>query len=139
MIPIPDFVINEHKIQKGTQNNWKRLVGESFIDRDLVICTGDGNMQDPRNLTRVMKRILDSLNVPRIRFHDLRHTHASILISEGVDVVRISDRLGHSNPKITLEYYAHLLPDATDEVADIFHNALQIPSDVPEEEENRER
>lgn len=96
-------------------------------------------MQDPSNLTRVMKRILDSLNVPRIRFHDLRHTHASILISEGVDVVRISDRLGHSNPKITLEYYAHLLPNANDEVAEIFHNALQIPSDDPGEEDNKKK
>ncbi|MFD1205743.1 tyrosine-type recombinase/integrase [Sporosarcina contaminans] len=96
-------------------------------------------MQDHRNLTRVMKRILDSLNVPRIRFHDLRHSHASILISEGVDVVRISDQLGHSNPEITLDYYAHLLPNTNDGVADIFHNALQIPSNHPEEEGNKKK
>ena len=59
-----------------------------------------------------------------IRFHDIRHTHASILIAEGVDVVKVSARLGHANPKITLEYYAHLLPDAHNDVADIFHNAI---------------
>lgn len=128
-IPIPKFLINELVTHKRNQNNWKRFVGESFIDQDLVICTSDGSMADPRNLTRVMKRIIDSVDVPRIRFHDLRHTHASILISEGVDVVKISARLGHANPKITFEYYAHLLPNEHDKVADIFHNAIQYLSD----------
>ncbi|MFS3929480.1 tyrosine-type recombinase/integrase [Priestia flexa] len=60
-----------------------------------------------------------------MRFHDLRHTHASILLSEGVDVVRVSARLGHANPKITLETYAHLIPNADNEVADIFHKAFE--------------
>ncbi|MEX3745524.1 MULTISPECIES: tyrosine-type recombinase/integrase [Lysinibacillus] len=60
----------------------------------------------------------------RIRFHDLRHTHASILISEGVDIVKVAHRLGHANPKITLETYAHLIPNQDNEVADIFHSVL---------------
>ncbi|WP_456960511.1 tyrosine-type recombinase/integrase [Lysinibacillus sp. TE18511] len=59
-----------------------------------------------------------------IRFHDLRHTHASILISEGVDIVKVTHRLGHANPKITLETYAHLIPNQDNEVADIFHSVL---------------
>ncbi|WP_332844052.1 tyrosine-type recombinase/integrase [Solibacillus palustris] len=84
-----------------------------------------GTLQDPRNVVRVMKRLVKSTNVPNIRFHDIRHTHASILISEGVDIVKISKRLGHANPKITLEFYAHLLPNADNDIADIFHNAIQ--------------
>lgn len=59
--------------------------------------------------------------VPKIRFHEMRHTHASILLAEGVDVVKVAARLGHANPKITLEFYAHLLPNSNSDVADIFH------------------
>ncbi|PUB15206.1 hypothetical protein [Paenisporosarcina sp. OV554] len=47
------------------------------------------------------------------------------LISEGVDIVKISNRLRHANPKITFEYYAHLLPNSDNDVADIFYNAIQ--------------
>ena len=57
-------------------------------------------MQDPRNVIRAMKRITKEAKVTEIRFHDMRHTHASILISNGVDVVKIAARLGHVNPKI---------------------------------------
>ena len=96
-----------------------------YKEQDMVICTNTGTFQDPRNVIRVMKRIVKSANVPNIRFHDIRHTHASILISEGVDIVKISNRLGHANPKITLEFYAHLLPNADNDIADIFHKAIQ--------------
>lgn len=72
-----------------------------------------------------MKRISNAANVTPIRFHDIRHTHASILISEGGDIVKVSARLGHSSPTITLANYAHLMPNQDDEVADIFHNAVQ--------------
>lgn len=48
-----------------------------------------------------------------------------LTLSEGVDSVKISKRLGHANPKITLEFYAHLLPNADNDIADIFHNAIQ--------------
>lgn len=94
-------------------------------DNDLVICTNTGTLQDPRNVVRVLKRLIKSTKVPNIRFHDIRHTHASILISEGVDIVKISKRLGHANPKITLEFYARQLPNADNDIADIFHNAIQ--------------
>lgn len=72
----------------------------------------------------MMKRLISIANVTSIRFHDLRHIHASILISEGVDIVKVSHRLGHSNPKITLETYAHLVPNQDNDVADIFHSAI---------------
>ncbi|MER2128380.1 tyrosine-type recombinase/integrase [Solibacillus sp.] len=71
------------------------------------------------------KRLVKCTKVPNIRFHDIRHTHTSILISEGVDIVKISRRLGHANPKITLEFYAHLLPNADNDIAYIFHKAIQ--------------
>ncbi|MGB5945310.1 tyrosine-type recombinase/integrase [Paenisporosarcina sp.] len=124
-IPISQFVLNELCTHKKLQEDWKELVGVLYENQDLVICTNTGTIQDPRNVNRVMKRIVKSANVINIRFHDIRHTHASILISEGVDIVKISNRLGHSNPKITYEFYAHLLPNLDNDVADILHNAIQ--------------
>ena len=100
-------------------------MGSVFEDQELVICTNTGSLQDPRNIVRVMKRIVKTAKVPNIRFHDIRHTHASILISAGVDIVKISKRLGHANPKTTLEFYAHLLPNTDNDIADTFHQTIQ--------------
>lgn len=124
-IPIPEFVLNELVLQKKRIEEWKELVGAVFEDQDLVICTNTGSLQDPRNVVRVMKRIVKTAKVPNIRFHDIRHTHASILISAGVDIVKISKRLGHANPKITLEFYVHLLPNEDCDIADTFHQTIQ--------------
>ena len=76
-------------------------------------------------MLRALKRLITNSNVPHIRFHDFRHTHASILISKGVDVVKVAKRLGHANAKITLETYAHLMPSENNDLADIFQNALE--------------
>lgn len=124
-VPIPDSLVKELKAHKERQETQRKRLGEHYQDQDLVICTEIGTLQDPRNVLRVMKRISKAANVTSIRFHDIRHTHASILISEGVDIVRVAARLGHSDPTITLKNYAHLIPNQDDEVADIFHNAIQ--------------
>lgn len=124
-VPIPDHLINVLLSHKKRQQEWKAQWEGHYNDQNLVICTEAGTVQDPRNVLRVMKRLIDVSGVPKIRFHDIRHTHASILIAEGVDLVKVANRLGHSNPKITLEYYAHLMPNEDDEVADIFHRALE--------------
>lgn len=61
--------------------------------------------------------------VTAIRFHDMRHT---LLLSSGFDVVKIAERLGYVNPKITLEFHAHLGPNSHSDVADISHNSIRI-------------
>jgi integrase len=62
--------------------------------------------------------------MPDITFHALRHTHASQLIDAGIDVVKISKRLGHSNPTITLRIYAHLFRENDDKAAEAINEAL---------------
>ncbi|MCZ8540191.1 hypothetical protein M9R85_07775 [Psychrobacillus psychrodurans] len=71
-------------MHKKRIEEWKELVGSEFNDQDLFLCTNTGTLQDPRNVIRVMERIVRCSNVPNIRFHGIRHTHASILISKGV-------------------------------------------------------
>jgi integrase len=130
-IHVPEFVINELRHHKKKQEEWKELVGEMYEDHDLIICTNKGTFQDSRNVIRVMKRIIKSIGITDIRFHDIRHTHASFLIAAGIDIVRISNRLGHSSPRTTLEFYAHLLQSSDNDIADTFHNAVQNNDENP--------
>ncbi|MEK3977872.1 site-specific integrase [Psychrobacillus sp. FSL K6-2836] len=125
IVPISDMVVNELVKYRKQQEIWKEQLSEQYLDEDLVICTETGSKQDPRNVLRALKRLITTSNVTHIRFHDFRHTHASILISKGVDVVKVSKRLGHANAKITLETYAHLVPDEGNDLADVFEKALE--------------
>nr|WP_257145364.1 tyrosine-type recombinase/integrase [Bacillus thuringiensis] len=68
--------------------------------------------------------MIKKVALPKIRFHDLRHTHATLLLTKGVNVKVISKRLGHSSIKITLDTYSHVLPtmqeDAVNKIEEIF-------------------
>ncbi|REB09581.1 hypothetical protein DVB69_01870 [Sporosarcina sp. BI001-red] len=89
--------------------------------------TESGHLHEYRIFSKskkLMKRLIKKTNITEIRFHVI-HTHASILISEGIDVVNISVRLGHENPKITLEFYLHLISNTSRDVANVFHRAIQ--------------
>ena len=62
----------------------------------------------PRNVLRTLHRILGSAGLPCVRFHDLRHSAASLLIAEGVELVEVSMLLGHSELRVTADLYSHL-------------------------------
>lgn len=81
-------------------------------DETLVFCEADGSMLRPDDLTRIWARVSLAKKLPRVTFHALRHTHASILINAGLDVLTISRRLGHSKPSVTLDTYGHLIKGA---------------------------
>ncbi|MBX9988052.1 site-specific integrase [Priestia aryabhattai] len=72
---------------------------------------------NPANVRRTFKKLIKLADVSDIRFHDLRHTHATLLLSKGINVKVISERLGHSNIKVTLDTYSHVLPTMQEEVA----------------------
>jgi integrase len=74
----------------------------------LLFGEPNGSPTPPNRLTRRWQDACVSLGLPRVSFHALRHTHASALIADGVDVVMISRRLGHKNPTVALNVYAHL-------------------------------
>lgn len=63
-------------------------------------------------------------DVPRIRLHDLRHTHASLLLSSGIPVMVVSERLGHASPTITLTVYQHVMPGDQRAAASRFANLV---------------
>ncbi|WP_054753939.1 tyrosine-type recombinase/integrase [Piscibacillus salipiscarius] len=82
-----------------------------YQDNNLVVCTEIGTPCHPRNLLRLLYSHIEQSGVSRIKFHDLRHTHASLLLLADVNIKIISERLGHASIRITLDTYAHLLPN----------------------------
>jgi len=83
-----------------------------------------GRSLDPRNLTRVLDELIVAADVRRIRFHDLRHTCASLLLAQGVPARVVMDVLGHSQFSITMDLYSHVMPSALREAADAIDRAL---------------
>ena len=71
---------------------------------------GDGEPVHPHAVYEAFRRIVHNAGIPTMRFHDLRHTHGSLLIKEGVPVKVVSERLGHAHIAHTLETYQHVLP-----------------------------
>ena len=86
----------------------------------LLFSTVDGGLLRPRNVTKAWSRV-----VPDKKFHSLRHTHASLLINAGVDILTISRRLGHSNAAITLDIYGHMMPGADRAAAEAIAGVLK--------------
>lgn len=78
----------------------------------LVFSTIEGGLLSPNNVTRSWFRALKARGLKPVSFHALRHTHVSMLIRAGVDILMISRRLGHSKASITLDIYGHLIAGA---------------------------
>jgi integrase len=84
-------------------------LGNEYSDHDLVNCTDDGKPIDPGNLLRQFYRLLEEANISKITFHDLRHTHAALMIAQNEPMKLIAERLGHSKITTTMDTYGHLL------------------------------
>jgi integrase len=95
-----------HDRQKQEHEEWP---GE-WPAHGLVFTLQDGSALDPDYLTRHFQSLTKKAGVPEIRLHDLRHTHATLLIAAGVPVKVVSERLGHSTPAFTMTVYQHVLP-----------------------------
>lgn len=111
--------------QKMVVAKEKLRCGADYVDNDLIICTAKGTPINPENLKRTFQRLIKEANVPSIRFHDLRHTHATMLLASGINAKVISERLGHSNIKTTLDIYSHVLPSMQEEAANQIDTLLR--------------
>ncbi len=117
-IHIPEKLVSELKIHRKMILEERLYHGQDYEDNDLVICTRTGKPMIPRNLRKEFYNLTEKLELPKIRFHDLRHTHATMLIQQNVNVKLIADRLGHSDIETTLNTYSHVLPDMQKSVSE---------------------
>lgn len=95
-------------------------------DATFVYAQEDGRPLQPRTLTHAWMKVISKTDLPRIRFHDLRHAHATHLLSSGVHPKVASERLGHSRVGITLDIYSHVLPGMQEDAASRVDEALQM-------------
>ena len=95
---------------------------------DYVFCGPGGAPVDPDSVTQSFRRAASRAGLEGFRFHDLRHTHASLLMSENVHPKVVSERLGHSDVVITLNLYSHVLPSVQEEAAERFGDAWRSRS-----------
>ncbi|WP_337017323.1 tyrosine-type recombinase/integrase [Oceanobacillus massiliensis] len=122
-IAIDDYVVSELEKRKEQQET----------NSELVVTTGIGTPYSPRNLQRNFNMLIKKAKVPKIRFHDLRHTHATLLLKLGEHPKVVSERLGHSKISVTLDTYSHVIPDMQKPTAKKFSNLLRGQNVVKED------
>lgn len=111
---------------------WRRRLerdGHPTGINDPMFVNPAGKALNPESLTQLFNRKVASSGLPRIRFHDLRHTHASLLIAIGVPIKVVSERLGHAHPGFTMATYQHLLPGMGAAAATDFQDMLATARD----------
>ncbi|WP_083207960.1 tyrosine-type recombinase/integrase [Fictibacillus arsenicus] len=116
-ISLSPYIIDVLKQHQVIQNNFKEKLGEDYLDKGLVFTSINGNFKDPRNLLREFSRLTKKAGLIKISFHDLRHTHATLLLKNGENPKVVSERLGHSRVGITLDLYSHVTDDIQEEAA----------------------
>jgi Site-specific recombinase XerD len=126
-VTIPNQLMDILKLQRERYEELKGKLGDEFIDIDIVIFNlANGKTVFPGNLLKAYKRDVKSSGLPHIRFHDMRHSHATLLLYKGINVKVISERLGHTKVGVTLDTYSHVLPSMQQEVADTLEEIITL-------------
>ena len=113
------------QLRRHRQNQLEqRMATGRRSDDGYVFAKPDGSPVHPDYISQTFRRAVTKLDVPRIRLHDLRHTHASILLQQGVNAKVVSERLGHSSVAFTMTVYQHVMPGMQAQAAATFGAAV---------------
>ena len=124
-VGIPPSIVAELRAHHRQQQEQRLALGlGGAAPDDLVFPRADGEAWPPDRLSSNWAKTVRSMKLPTVTFHALRHTHVSQLIAAGLDVVTVSRRIGHSNPTVTLNVYAHLFGNTDDRAAQAVETAL---------------
>lgn len=111
VIAVPDMVMEIIQKQIRVNNHYKQLLQNEYFDKGYLICHNNGAPIRPDYLTKNFANFIQSKGLKKIRFHDLRHTCASLMLKSGVAMKTASEILGHSSISITADLYTHVLQD----------------------------
>jgi integrase len=122
-IALPAPLIAMLRTHRVRQIEERLLAGSRWRDTGFMFTSGIGTPLEPRRLFRVFKTMLKRARLPDIRFHDLRHSAASLMLAQGVPLRVVMEILGHSSISLTADTYSHVMPsliqDATEKVAGV--------------------
>lgn len=131
-ILLGETTLYELRNQKQRTETVKDKAGDNWRENDLIFPSQVSTPFGTMSLSRVFVKVLQAANLPKIRFHDLRHTAASLMLSHGIPALVVSNILGHSNPSITLSIYAHSTLDMQDTAVGVMDEIVTpIPVSMP--------
>jgi integrase len=122
---LPANVVEELRAHRLRQSEEVLALGIKVTNETFVIARADGEPLQPDTITQEWKRIVARTGLPKIRFHDLRHSHATHMLLAGVHPKIASERLGHSKVGITLDLYSHVLPGMQEDAVAKVDAAMQ--------------
>jgi len=129
-LKVPPETISMLRAHKVKQLELRFALGMGNITPDtLVFGTAEGGLLSPDNLSRDWCRVRRAKGLPLVSFHALRHTHVSLLIAEGVDILKISRRIGHAKASTTLDKYGHLIEPDDAAAANAIASVLGTPQE----------
>ena len=115
--------LKEHRIRQSEE---KKKAGECWQEHDYVFCTSIGTHLNPtRDMLDQLKVFLKQAGLPDIRFHDLRHSSATLLLSLGVHPKVVQEILGHSHIAMTMDIYSHVLPSMHQDAMNRLNEAIE--------------
>jgi len=129
-ILLSDRALHELRNQLEILDVRRNIKRDTWEEYDLVFPSAVGTPLIASNLRRSFRKLLAVAGLPKIRFHDLRHTAASLMLNYGIPVLIVSRRLGHAKASITLDVYGHLIPSQQEEAVKIMDD-IMTPVSLP--------
>jgi integrase len=123
---LPPSLVELLKVYRIDQELLRIQLGISLNADDFVFIRQDGSPINPSAITLAFRRIIKRAGLKGIRIHDLRHTHASLMLKAGIHPKVVSERLGHANIGITLDTYSHVLPGLQEAAAEKFDRIFDV-------------
>lgn len=119
--PVLASLLRRHRAEQQAE---RILLGNPVKDGDLVFAHPDGSPLDPGTVTHTFTKVIAEAGLHRLRFHDLRHTHATLMLKAGVHPKIVQERLGHGSIAVTLDIYSHVVSGLQEVAAQRFEGTL---------------
>jgi integrase len=118
-------IVEELRAYRARRAEEMLRLGVGLSEDSLIVCQADGSIMQPIYVSQRWGRFMKKAKLARLRFHDLRHTHATHMLANGVHPKIASERLGHSKVGITLDLYSHVIPGMQEGAAAMVDDALK--------------
>ena len=126
ILAVPESILVKLKQHKKGQLENKLFFSTEYTDYDLVYCNSNGMPVSPHAFNHRFSKVLKEKGLEHMRVHDLRHTNASLMLSQGVSMKVASERLGHTTIGITMDLYSHIDEELQRDAASKLNIALEI-------------
>jgi len=135
-IKLGENTLHMLRLHREKQAQRKGVAGTHWQEHDLVFPNSVGNPRNPSNMRIDFNKTLEKAGLKKVRFHDLRHTAASLLLNNGISPIVVSRMLGHSKPSTTMDIYGHLYHEMQEEAARLMDRMVSpIPMELPNKSE----